>query len=228
MLGAEHSSASLVIWIDDGVTECRICTAQMQSYRRRTNEGAKVDSLGFSNSPKASNSTGLWRYSFSATMTSSNPQNRGLVLSSFSEPLKLLDVIMPTASTGTVIVAVLATFIAPAVEKIYNGKMGFNPPLPMTPGCECIGRIHEIGPDVTKLKVDDVVYVDPFLFARDDADVAMLLGHFEGIHPESRGLMDRVWRHGALQKFLLRYSRAVSASTMIASPQGRHTHLRNS
>jgi hypothetical protein len=49
-------------------------------------------------------------------------QNRELLLSSFNEPMELP---IPTVSTGTVVVAVLASFFGPAVDGIYNGtKIG--------------------------------------------------------------------------------------------------------
>ncbi|KAF2820289.1 NAD(P)-binding protein [Ophiobolus disseminans] len=135
-------------------------------------------------------------------MTPPAIQNSGLLLSTFEEPPKLVALPMPQAAAGTVVVTVLATFVAPNAQDIYGGKKGCRLPLPMTPGYGCIGRIHEIRPDTTKLKVGDLVYVDPFLQGRDDADVAILLGHAEGMRPEGRALMEKVWRNGALQKLL--------------------------
>jgi hypothetical protein len=58
----------------------------------------------------------------SVIMNHPTSQNRGLLLSSFNEPMELP---IPTASTGTVVVAVLASFFGPAVDGIYNGtKIG--------------------------------------------------------------------------------------------------------
>jgi NADPH:quinone reductase-like Zn-dependent oxidoreductase len=135
-------------------------------------------------------------------MASSSLQNGGLLLSSFKEPLQLVDLPTPDASAGSAVVAVFATFVAPYAADVYNGTMQFNLQLPMTPGFSCVGRIHKTGPDATSLKENDLVFVDPVVRGRDSADITFLLGHFEGMHPAGRSLMENVWRHGTLQKFV--------------------------
>ncbi|KAF2651593.1 GroES-like protein [Lophiostoma macrostomum CBS 122681] len=135
-------------------------------------------------------------------MAKSAVQNRGLLLSSFKESLQIVDLPSPDASTGSVVVAVLATFVAPYAANVYNGTMQFNLPLPMTPGFSCVGRVHKTGADATSLKENDLVFVDPVVRGRDSADVTFLLGHFEGLHPAGRSLMENVWRNGTLQKFV--------------------------
>jgi D-arabinose 1-dehydrogenase-like Zn-dependent alcohol dehydrogenase len=135
-------------------------------------------------------------------MASSTFQNQGLLLSSFDKQLQLVDLPVPEAGNGTLVVEVLAAIVGPNDARIYSGGAGFKLPLPQTPGFGCIGRIHEVGPDAVTLKKGTLVFVDPVVNARDDEDVVMLLGHFEGLRPEGRELMDRVWRNGTLQKYV--------------------------
>jgi D-arabinose 1-dehydrogenase-like Zn-dependent alcohol dehydrogenase len=135
-------------------------------------------------------------------MASSTIRNQGLLLSSFDKRLELVDLPIPEAGIGTAVVEVLAAIVAPNDARIYSGGAGFQLPLPQTPGFGCIGRIHDIGPDAVRLKKTSLVFVDPVVSARDDEDGVMLLGHYEGLRPEGRELMDKVWRNGTLQKFV--------------------------
>jgi hypothetical protein len=78
------------------------------------------------------------------------------------------------------------------LEKLYHSHIVLT--LDEGRSCEegCEGRLErggEIGPDATKLRIVDFLYV---LFARYDEDVAMLMGNFGGVRPESRAMIEGV------------------------------------
>jgi NADPH:quinone reductase-like Zn-dependent oxidoreductase len=136
-------------------------------------------------------------------MSAPKPHNSGLLLTAFND-LKLVDLPLPTASPGSIVVQVLATYIAPYAKALYAGsKLFFDLPFPLTPGLSSIGRVHATGSDATKLKAGDLVFVDPTVTARDNDSVVILQGHFQGLQPEGKVLMENVWRHGPLQKYML-------------------------
>ena len=56
-----------------------------------------------------------------------------------------------------VVFDVLAHPINPADLALLEGRYAVKPPLPMTPGAECIGRIATVGAAVTDLKPGDRV-----------------------------------------------------------------------
>jgi trans-2-enoyl-CoA reductase len=58
---------------------------------------------------------------------------------------------------GEIVFDVLAFPINPADISFCRGNYRLRPPLPATPGAECVGRVTAIGADVRHLKVGDVV-----------------------------------------------------------------------
>jgi D-arabinose 1-dehydrogenase-like Zn-dependent alcohol dehydrogenase len=137
------------------------------------------------------------------TMASPETHNSGLLLTSFGA-LNLVDLPLPTASPGSVVIQVLATYIPSNAKSLYAGTNPFfDFPFPLTPGLSSVGRVHAIGPDAAKLKTGDLVFVDPTVTARDDDDVVILQGHFQGWRPEGKVLMEKMWRNGPLQKYML-------------------------
>ncbi|GKT48101.1 alcohol dehydrogenase [Colletotrichum spaethianum] len=128
--------------------------------------------------------------------------NRALWLSSYSEPLKVIDLPIPEAPTGTVVVQILATPVVPYTHLVHTGKlpqMNIDPPF--VPNPNAIGRVHSVGPDATVLKPGDLVYVDATTRARDDPVNAMvMIGHLGGAGAAGQKLM-KEWRDGALQQY---------------------------
>src|SRR5215471_11991727 len=58
---------------------------------------------------------------------------------------------------GEVVFDVLAFPINPADISFCRGSYRLRPPLPTTPGAECVGRIAAVGVGVTQLKRGDLV-----------------------------------------------------------------------
>lgn len=136
-------------------------------------------------------------------MTDQTPTtNRALWLSSFSSPLELVDLPVPEATAGSVVVKVLDTVIVPYAEDIHKGHLPiFNLALPLVPHPSQVGRVHAVGPDSVSLKQGDLVYFSAFITARDDASVFMIQGHHGGEDLKAMKLMKGEWRDGALQQY---------------------------
>src|ERR1700751_3635903 len=58
---------------------------------------------------------------------------------------------------GEVVFDVLAFPINPADIMFCRGTYRLRPPLPATPGAECVGRVVAVGPGVTDVKPGDLV-----------------------------------------------------------------------
>jgi NADPH:quinone reductase-like Zn-dependent oxidoreductase len=65
------------------------------------------------------------------------------------------DVGMP--GQGEVVFDVLAFPINPADISMIRGSYRLHPPLPATPGAECLGRVTAVGAGVTSLRPGDLV-----------------------------------------------------------------------
>lgn len=128
--------------------------------------------------------------------------NRALWLSSFSKPLELVDLPVPTATPGSAVIKVLNTVIFPYAEEIHNGTLTvYNLHLPLVPHPSSIGRIHAVGPDAVAAKPGDLVFVPAPVSARDDPEVCIIQGHHGGEGPRGAALMQGEWRDGALQQY---------------------------
>jgi D-arabinose 1-dehydrogenase-like Zn-dependent alcohol dehydrogenase len=118
--------------------------------------------------------------------------HRALVLKSTSEPLSLDTIPIPTATSGAVVVRVLGSYILPYLSSVVNG------PLPMIPGANCIARVHSIGPDSITLTPGQLVLCDITVRARDDPNLAILMG-LEG--SAAKKLMEGEWRDGSFAEY---------------------------
>lgn len=129
-------------------------------------------------------------------------RNRALWLSSFDEPLELIDLPVPTATPGSAVVKVLNTVLFPYAEEIHEGKLTvFNLQLPLVPHPSHIGRVLAVGPDAVTAKSGDLVFFSAPISARDDPEVSIVQGHHGGEGSRGRALMQGEWRDGALQQY---------------------------
>lgn len=128
--------------------------------------------------------------------------NRAVWLSSFTEPPSIIDLPVPEANAGTVVIRVLAAPIVPYTQLVHAGKIAaLNLTLPLVPNPNAVGRVHAVGPDAVRLKPGDLVYIDATVRGRDDPSVMIMAGHHGGEGPEGRKLMQGEWRDGSLQQF---------------------------
>jgi NADPH:quinone reductase-like Zn-dependent oxidoreductase len=124
--------------------------------------------------------------------------HRALVLKSTSEPLSLDVRPIPTAVPGSVVVKVLGLSVLPYIHAILDGSLPYPISMPMVPGSSCIARIHSTGPDAMSLTPGQLVYCDMTVRARDDANVAILMGLHGGAAPK---LMEGEWRDGSYAEY---------------------------
>lgn len=128
--------------------------------------------------------------------------NRGLWIESFSEPLKLVPLPVPSATTGSVVTQVLASAIPSYAHLVHNGTIKLpNFPLPCVPNPNGIGRVHAVGNDAVRVKPGDLVYIDSAIRGRDDPDVMIMSGHIGGQVDAGKKLIQGEWRDGTLQRY---------------------------
>ncbi|MEU3644213.1 zinc-binding alcohol dehydrogenase family protein [Lentzea sp. NPDC034063] len=94
---------------------------------------------------------------------------RAATLTAFGSPLVVQDVPDPVAGGGEVLVEVLATCVPPYAAEVFSGERRYPLEPPVVPGVGGIGRVTQVGPDATRLKVGDLVWCDSTVRARDDA-----------------------------------------------------------
>lgn len=94
---------------------------------------------------------------------------KAAVLDAIGSPLVVRHVPDPVLGTGEVIVDVAAARILPYMKEVLDGRRPYLIETPMIPGAGAIGRIRAVGPDATRLKPGDWVFVDATVRARDDA-----------------------------------------------------------
>jgi NADPH:quinone reductase-like Zn-dependent oxidoreductase len=138
-----------------------------------------------------------------ATMSSSDQvANWGLWIESFSEPLKVVPLPVPSVTTGSVVTQVLASPIPSYARLVHNGTIKVpNFPLPCVPNPNGVGRVHAVGNDAVRVKPGDLVYIDSAIRGRDDPDVMIMSGHIGGQIDASNKLIQGEWRDGTLQKY---------------------------
>jgi len=94
---------------------------------------------------------------------------KAAVLYEFGSELKIEEMPDLRIGSGEVVVDVVATGILPYTKHVLSGERKYPMTLPMVPGAGAIGRIRELGPDSTHLKVGEWVSCDPTVRSRDDA-----------------------------------------------------------
>ncbi|MCF3960213.1 alcohol dehydrogenase catalytic domain-containing protein [Streptomyces fuscigenes] len=94
---------------------------------------------------------------------------RAAALTRFGDPLAVREMPAPGAGGGEVVVEVLAACVPPYADEVFSGERNYPLVPPVVPGVGGVGRIVEIGPDATRLRVGDLVWCDCTVRSRDDA-----------------------------------------------------------
>jgi alcohol dehydrogenase len=94
---------------------------------------------------------------------------KAAVLKNFGSPLVIEPVADPKLGTGEVIVDVVAAPVLSYADEVFSGERKYQLPTPVVPGCGAIGRVRDVGPDATRLKIGDWVFCDPTVRSRDNA-----------------------------------------------------------
>lgn len=127
---------------------------------------------------------------------------RALVCDGPGQPLVVKTMPTPQPTMGSVIIKVLCIQSQRSLQGILSGKTPFTFPQPLIPGNTGIGRVAAIGPDTTKLAIGQLVMLDTFIRARDDPDVQILWGFWDGPSPASKKFMADCWSMGSYAEFV--------------------------
>lgn len=134
----------------------------------------------------------------SSTTTSQLPKSyKGLHFTSTSVPPEVTSFPTPTVDVGSVIVKPLYCWIPSYVNEVYvnNNPRQYPLPFPGVGGTNAVGRVVAVPPDAARLKVGDLVIVDPTIHPRDDPGQVMLLA-LVAPSGEMQALARDVWTHG--------------------------------
>ncbi len=93
---------------------------------------------------------------------------KAAVLTAFGAPLELQTLPDPVIGTGEVIVDVVAAGVTSYASDVFNGSRNYLLEPPVVPGPGGVGRVRATGPDSTKLKIGDWVFVDSTIRSRDN------------------------------------------------------------
>jgi threonine dehydrogenase-like Zn-dependent dehydrogenase len=75
-------------------------------------------------------------------------------------------------------------------------------PFPLVFGSPAIGRVAAVGPDTTAFKPGQLVLIDTNLRARDDPNVSVVWGAFDGFDETSKRFVKESWRDGAWAEYV--------------------------
>ncbi|MBL6936906.1 MAG: zinc-binding dehydrogenase [Alphaproteobacteria bacterium] len=128
---------------------------------------------------------------------------KAAILNAFGAPLEIQTLPDPVLGTGEVIVDMAAAGVAGYTAGVLSGARSYVLELPIAPGPGGIGRVRATGPDATKLKPGDWVYVDATIRSRDDAinPDSILLGWTARTPAAMR--LHRFYHHGSFAEQLL-------------------------
>jgi alcohol dehydrogenase len=151
---------------------------------------------------------------------------KAAVLNTFGAPLDIQNLPDPVLGTGEVIVDVAAAGIASYAANVCNGSRSYLLELPVVPGPGGVGRVRATGPDATKLKPGDWVYVDSTIRARDNiANPEQILLGWTYRTPAALPL-HRYYHHGSFaEQKLVPTENATPIGRIEATDAGRWTAL---
>lgn len=127
---------------------------------------------------------------------------KAVILPSAGERLTLRTVPVPTVVPGSALIKVLSTAVDGHGPALLSGKI-FTFPDNFTPGCRTVGRVAATGPDTTSLTHGQLVMIEPFFRGRDDPNVQILWGAFDGPSPASKKFMAQNWALGGYAEYTL-------------------------
>jgi len=128
---------------------------------------------------------------------------KAAVLNAFGAPLDIQTLPDPVLGTGEVIVDMVAVGVPGYTAGVFSGARNYMMEPPIAPGPGGVGRVRRTGPDATRLKPGDWVYVDPTIRSRDDAawPDTILLGWTA--RSDAALPLHRYYHHGSFAEQLL-------------------------
>src|SRR5580704_4705352 len=151
---------------------------------------------------------------------------KAAVLNAFGAPLDIQTLPDPVLGTGEVIVDVVAAGVTSYAANVFNGSRNYLLEPPVVPGPGGVGRVRETGPDSTKLKIGDWVFVDSTIRARDNvAGPEQILLGWTYRTPAALPL-HRYYHHGSFaERMLVPTENATPIGDIDAADAGRWTAL---
>jgi alcohol dehydrogenase len=151
---------------------------------------------------------------------------KAAVLNAFGSPLDIQTLPDPVLGTGEVIVDLIAAGVTSYAANVFNGSRNYLLEPPVVPGPGGVGRVRATGPDSTKLKAGDWVFVDSTIRARDNVanPEQILLGW---TYRTAAALpLHRYYHHGAYaEQMLVPTENATPIGDIEPSDAGRWTAL---
>ncbi|KAI9738273.1 MAG: hypothetical protein M1834_008771 [Cirrosporium novae-zelandiae] len=126
---------------------------------------------------------------------------KGIVLRDPATPPSLESIPIPSPTPGSLVIQVLGSLVNGYFGLAYINKLPYPISTPLVMGTACIGRVHAIGPDTTRLSQGQLVMFDVNVRARDAPDVSLLMGMTSGWFPEGKKLMDGEFRNGTFAEY---------------------------
>lgn len=128
---------------------------------------------------------------------------RAAVLNAFGEALHVTELPDPVLGTGEVIVDVVAAGVTSYAANVFDGSRNYLLEPPVVPGTGGVARVRATGPDSTKLKPGDWVFVDSTIRSRDNsANPEQILLGWTYRTPAALPL-HRYYHHGSFAEQLL-------------------------
>ncbi|KAI1422962.1 GroES-like protein [Xylaria sp. FL1777] len=127
---------------------------------------------------------------------------KALVVQSIKSPgdIKVTERDIPKAIPGTAVVQILAASVGPGHGYLVTHEVpGFSFPVPSVYGNNAVGRVVSVGSDSVSIKEGQLVVVDPFTTARDDANVEIIVGLMDSGDSKAQKLANNTWRDGCWQ-----------------------------
>ena len=151
---------------------------------------------------------------------------KAAVLNAFGAPLAIQTLPDPVLGTGEVIVDVVAAGVTSYAANVFNGSRNYLLEPPVAPGPGGVGRVRATGPDSTKLKIGDWVFVDSTIRSRDNVagPEQILLGW---TYRTAAALpLHRYYHHGSFaEQMLVPTENATPIGDIEAAEAGRWTAL---
>jgi alcohol dehydrogenase len=151
---------------------------------------------------------------------------KAAVLNAFGSPLDIQSLPDPVLGTGEVIVDVVAAGVTSYAADVFNGSRNYLLETPVVPGPGGVGRVRATGPDSTKLKPGDWVFVDSTIRSRDNvAGPEQILLGWTYRTPAALPL-HRYYHHGSFaEQMLVPTENATPIGDIDAADAGRWTAL---
>ncbi|KAH8651375.1 putative isopropanol dehydrogenase [Xylariales sp. PMI_506] len=115
--------------------------------------------------------------------------------------LRLDEVPKPTAGPGAVVVRVEYAPLWDYVPEVLDGSRQYPLAYPLIFGTCCVGRVEQVGPDVTTLQPGNLVFCDYIMRLRDAPEDRIILGYHGGFTPTELKLSSGHWKDGCFAEF---------------------------